>query len=141
MATVRTAIFARLTGDTTISGLLAKRVYPHVAPKAATRPYITYFVVGADHQHHLTAAAGLVAHRVQIDMWADTAAEAETLSEAVREALQGLYGTLVTGFTSRGISLASEFDNYEPPSDADETGIYRITHDYEIWHTETVPTL
>ena len=138
--TLRQAVFARLTGDETIAGLVAERVYPHLAPQKAARPYLTYLVVSGEHVSHLRAAAGLVMHRVQIDCWADTYAGAEALVEAVRGAFDGLRGTIAARFTAKSIHLAGETEGYEPPAHGGEAGIYRVTLELEIWHAESVPT-
>lgn len=91
-ATVRTITLA----DATVSGLVGTRMYSDTLPQNATLPAITYFVVDTVPSETLTAIANVSKARIQIDCYAATRTDANSLGDAVRLALE-LYNHTVSG--------------------------------------------
>lgn len=141
---IQAAIYEHLIADTTVLGLVSTRVYVDVAPHSAVGlNHITYQVISAQHVHDLGAASGLVRKRIQIDVWATTSITRDSISEAIREAMDGYSGDMgAVGATVdvRDCYLDNEVDGYEVPETKNEFGIFRRTMDFMIWHTESVPT-
>jgi len=134
------AIYDRLNADTGITLSVVDRIYPELAPKSDALPYITLHRVSNNHLHHLSGAAGLVTQRYQIDCWASDSVTLETLSEAVRNNLDGFehgsWGTVDV----KDVKLSSENDQFIQPTDASEVGVFRTSMDFTIWHAESMPT-
>lgn len=140
---IQAALYAELTGDTDIATSVSTRIYPLIAPPEATLPFIVYQRIGADHQRHTEAAAGLVSTMVQITCVATSAKAAHDLAELVREAMDHFRGTLGSGGNTATVRLATldnEIENFDPPAHAEEDGTYSVITEWTIWHTETVPT-
>lgn len=141
---IEAGLFSHLAANAAVSALVAnadntKRIYPHRAPQGATFPRVTYFRVDSQHKHHMTAAAGHVEARLQIDCWALTYAAAKSLADAVRVALDGYRGTW-SPESVRSCLLIDQRDQHEAPAQADDGGIYRVSMDFRVAFTETVPT-
>jgi hypothetical protein len=73
-----------------LTGLVAGRVYPDVAPELAALPLITYIQVGGEAPNFLDSATlpSKRNARVQIDCWATTRAAATTLAQQIEDALR-----------------------------------------------------
>lgn len=141
---IQAAFYHHLSNDTTVAGLVSARIYVDVAPSSvAGLNHITFQLISGTHEHHMTAAAGLTRKRVQVDVWATNSVSRDGISEAVREALDGYRGDMgATGSTVdvRMCHLVNETDGYESPVMGTEFGLFRRTMDWEIWHSESVPT-
>ena len=137
--TIEAAVYSRLGAVAGVTALVSTRIYPDQGPQKPTDPYITFRVVSERHEHHMTAAAGGVFARVQIDCWSRTSEDAAAVGEAVRNALQGWTGT--AGSVAVKLShLANRFSMPAGPSDGSDAAWHRATLDFLMGHTETVPT-
>jgi hypothetical protein len=96
-------------------------VYPSVAPENAPAPRIVYQRVGGARLASLCGPADLRNSRFQIDAWAKTCEQANTLIQAIELAL--------TGSTLNAIPLGEAEDGYEA-----EAKLYRARQDFSIWH-------
>ncbi|MBS1170025.1 MAG: hypothetical protein H6R01_943 [Burkholderiaceae bacterium] len=107
-----------------ISGLLdslaAGGVWAGTAPTNPTRPYITFFRSSNMPDNTLAGASGAVRTRLQIDVWASSYDEAQTLAMAVKAAL---------GAWSRKFIVEIEQDIFE-----DDTLLHRVLIDISVWH-------
>lgn len=125
-----------------------ERIYitrlPQDGTTNATLPAITVQAVSHTHEAHMTAAAGLAKAVLQVDCWAATYLGARALSEAVRAELDGYRYTSTSSKWGtnniRRVLLANENPLYEGTDDGSDAGAYRVSQDYDVWHTETVPT-
>jgi hypothetical protein len=126
---------------TAIIGTNPKRVYATVLPEKAVLPAITYATVSANHGHLLLYGAGYCLSRIQINCWSDVDQKTTlTLSEAVRQVLQGFDGTMGTTAV-QSVVLKNEQDLYEPPVDGKALGTFCRAVDYMFRFTESVPNL
>lgn len=86
-----------------LKALVANRVYPDIAPDLTIRPYITYQQVGGKSVNFLAQGAEVQSGsppsplypnkantRMQINVWADTRAQASALAKQVEDALRAL---------------------------------------------------
>ena len=141
---LHTAFYYHLKTDDDLVALISTRIYVDVAPASvAGLDHVTYQVVSAGHEHHLTAAAGMVQKRVQVDVWATTSITRDSISEAIREALDGYRGDMGeegSTVSVRCCHLSNELDSYDSPQSKNEFGVFRHTMDFMVWHTESVPT-
>lgn len=139
---LKDSLYEHLKDDSGVSAIVGTRIYPHLAPQDASRPYITYALISSVRRPHMVAASGVVSQRIQINCWGDTDLGADTLGNAAREALDGFRGTMGTDIETdvRRVFLDEESDAFEGPTDGREQGIYCVQQDYIIWHAESVPT-
>lgn len=131
--TIEQAIYEALTENAGVTALVGTRVYPVIAPQAATLPLIVYTLISGQQEESHSGASGLARPRYQFDCYAETITAAFALGEAVRLAIHGFAGTLggAGGVTCGGILFAGKRVLYEP-----ETKIHRVSIDYFIWHEE-----
>jgi hypothetical protein len=133
---VKKALVAMLRADAGLVAAVGNRIYPEAIPQHETkRPALTYTVIDRPRVRHLGGYAGLAHPRVQVDTWATSAADADTVAGLLRTALRPQRLT-VAGVGIQGIWLDGEQDFYEPPLSSEAVGIYRVSQDFIIWHDE-----
>jgi hypothetical protein len=108
---------------TALAGIASNRVYPAAAPDAAALPHVVYRKAGAEPLMTLQGYAGTTRYTFVFECWARTYAEAITLAEQVRTALE---------------AAAALKPMYREPADADD---YEPVVDeflelvaYSFWH-------
>jgi hypothetical protein len=106
----------------TLTGLVAGRVYPDVAPQAAALPRIVYQQVGGKSINYTDAALPSTRNgRFQIASWATTRAAATGLALQVEAAL-----ILSASIQARPIGAhVSIFEQ--------ATGLYGAYQDFDVW--------
>lgn len=107
---------------TALSALAGGRVYPDILPQNVTLPAITFFRVSGRHEVSMGGSSGLDNLRVQVDCWASSRSDADTLAESVRTAMFA-----ATTFSVGGVD--GPMDTYE-----DDTLIYRTSMDFSVWN-------
>ena len=107
---------------TTLTGLVAARVYPDVAPVGTIRPYITYQKVGGTAVNFLDQATvpSKKMSRFQVGVWGDTRSSVAALAIQVEDALR-VVSSLQT--VVEGVPVAS----YEP-----DTGLRGSMQDFSF---------
>ena len=144
MSSIHAGLVEYLNGLIGITRLVGNRIHSAASPASAIYPRITYQRIGSQHEHHMTAAAGLAKATFQINVFDTDNVSCNTVAEAVRAALQGYptgnkwgpYGQ----FRIEGVFLKGQIDTYLPPTSNNETGRYMIAMDFDINYTESVPT-
>ena len=139
--TIESALYSYLSTKASITALVSTRIYPEVAPDSAAYPFITYNIFGESHDHAMQGATGLTNPTLQLDVWADTIADRVTISEAIRNALDGYTGNMGTENLSIRNCFLQNRANYTESDGEGKTPAYRSSLDFSIWHVETVPTL
>ena len=99
----------------------AARVFPQVAPADTLPPYVVYGIVGAAPENTLNNGVPLDNWRYQVDVYAMTYAETQSLAHAVREAMEALSLPVSAIFLS-------QVDVYE-----DVVMWHRAICDFSIW--------
>jgi hypothetical protein len=81
VATIKQALFSRLTTDAGIAAVVGARCYPEAAPQEAAYPRITYQRIGQLTHQKIKGRTGLVTESLQIDCWAKAATGAANAAE------------------------------------------------------------
>lgn len=108
---------------TLVTGITAGRVYPMGAASSPVAPYITYSRVSAIEQTTLDTNGGTgnaSNTRLQIDVWATTYGEAQSIAGTIKTALKG--------WSVENVILGEQ-DMHEP-----DTGLHRVLIDCSVWH-------
>ncbi len=121
-------IFAALTEDATVAGLVAARVYPQKLPQSPTLPAITYGIVS---RVPTEANTELFDCRIQLDCWASSYAGATALALATLSALR-YYRKSDAGNTLLSIYDSNYIDDYD-----DEREIWRVIVDVIAMYHES----
>jgi hypothetical protein len=125
-------LYARLTGDATVSALVATRIYPGRAPQDVPAPFIRWQTISRVGSRSIDGVpSALVTARVQIDSYALSYVAAQAIGDAVRRALQfwGSDATTVLDAEQLGELYLFESDIVPP--------LHRIEQDWSIVFTDT----
>ena len=136
MAVIEKALFAHLIADSTVVGLVEKRIYPNMVPQSAAMPAITYQQISGVRDHVMAGAVGLVKSRYQINCWAASYSGAKDVSEAVRKQLDGYSGTIDSCEISC-IMLDNENDIPQVSPGSEKLTRYGKYLDFIIWYKES----
>lgn len=121
---------AFLLAGAAVAALVENRLYPLTIEQKAELPALTYQRISGPRVRSLKGPSKLAHPRFQIDCWGSTYGSAKTVAQAVRQRLDGYRGLM--GSTSVGeVILESDTDDFEP-----DTGLYRVSMDFIIWHKE-----
>lgn len=137
--TIETALFSELTGDISVSAKIGDRLYPDIAPRSASKPYVIYTDITSLHVRHMTGGSGLARRRFQFDLYSLTKAEVVGLYDAIREALDNFIGDMGTeNLSVRRAMLVDEDSSAETTDDGSESHNHKKTMDFEVWYNESV---
>ena len=107
---------------TALKTLVTNRVYPDIAPPNVAKPYITYQQVGGDVINMLAPEVPNKRNgRFQVNVWATTRAEANSLMKSVEAAL-------ITSTVLNGRPEMSAISRYE-----EDTLLYGQMQFFSIW--------
>lgn len=123
--TVPAALYEILSGDTAVAALVGTRIYPKKAPQGVARPYVVFHKTTRRPSRTFTGYS-LSRGLWQIDAWADDFDTADTLGDAIEDALDEFRGD--AGGRTLAITLDNDSDDYEP-----DTDLYRQSLDFVIW--------
>lgn len=113
---METLLFARL------KSLVDNRCYPDIAPDLTIRPYITYQQVGGFTVNFIDPAVPSKKNgRFQINVWADTRAQASVLAGQIEDALRDVAALQTT-------VLSAPVATYEP-----DTALRGTRQDFSFW--------
>lgn len=84
---IESALYSRLV--LALGSDLGTRVYPLVAPQLVTHPLAVYNTVTQQVTHDLSGPSNLLHSHVQVDVYADTYAQAKSMAKKVRQSLAG----------------------------------------------------
>ena len=127
MATIDTALVARLGAYAGLTALVSTRIYPPPVPQNPTYPLVTYQEIDRIPVKVMGTNAGVVHIRYQIDSWASTLAAAKAVAVQVAGALDNYAGTSDT------IVIKNSFLDYGQSSPYDDAeGVHRYIQDYII---------
>jgi hypothetical protein len=119
-------IYTLLANDAGV-GALTSRIYPISGPQETAFPVIVYARINSRRDTNFDEVEDFVRSTFMIDSYSETYAESAALSEAVRAAINNHTSTSI-----HLIKLDSANDIFES-----ETDLFRVSQNYEIWHTET----
>lgn len=136
---IQRAVRDHLAADPDVANLVEDRIGPMRAATSRKLPYITYQVISQPRDYHLLGPSGHVTANVQIDVWSDSAVEAETLGNAVRMAFDGFYGVMGDQAVNvKGTTVTGPSTGFDAPIDGSEGGTFRATLEVQIGYIEDV---
>ena len=127
---MRSDLRAALLAAPDVAAMVGARVYPNIRPQASPLPALVLTVVSGRRDYHTRGVGTLKTRRVQVDVFASTAQDAEDLSNATEEALSGFSG-VVGGTRFQGVFLDAERDGFEPAQE-EGSAVYRRILDFMI---------
>ena len=144
---VKTAIAELIESHPDVVKLVGSRIYQDFAQRSALErlykhgeSYITFQQTSNVGGHSTLTADVTTRLGFQVDVWAPTTAKRETLTSAIRLALDGYRGH-VGDADIRHIALENKgTDSVEEPETAKEKPIFRSTITATVWIAETAPT-
>lgn len=125
-----------LVTTTATSSVVSAKVYPIVAPAAATLPFVTYRRAGIRRQQTLTGPMGVPQVTVELDVYASTYEGARDLADRCRSVLDG-YGGTFDNTEVKHVSLENEIDDFVTLAGADMPPVYSVKQTYDVWWQET----
>jgi hypothetical protein len=141
-ADLRPALRAYLLADATVSAAVgSSRIHPTILPQGTNGPAVpavVYNVISEVTDHHMAGASGLVMVRMQVDAYAATPNEADSLSRAIKDRIDGVSGAWAYGtdspqdsVTVQGVFAETARTDYQP-----DAKLYRSSRDYLIHFEE-----
>lgn len=102
----------------TIGALVSGRCYPLISPEKPVAPYAVYFQVANAPEVTMETTVPVENTRLQVDIFAKTYAESQSLADQIRTAMMNL-----------GAVPLLAVDLYEQ-----EVKLYRVAQDFSIWY-------
>lgn len=123
----------QLVANSSVSALVAGRVYPLLAPDDAPLPFITWRRSGITRQHSLSGPMGTPTVSVEFQLYAETYNAARDLADKVRLVLDG-YGGTVDTVEVKHVSLDQEYDGFVQLAGSQVPPVYTVVQVYNaIW--------
>jgi hypothetical protein len=97
------------------------RVYPQIAPDGVDHPFIVYQRVTENVENAMAGRTSLINTRLQVDVYANTYAQAQQIAAAVAD--------LMAQWALPNVQILAQ-DIYES-----EVKLHRVMLDFSIWHT------
>ena len=138
---IQVSLYQYLLSVTDLTDEIGTRIYPFGSvPTGTVRPYLTWSIIDNLHVHNQGGASGLANPRLQTDIWADTEYDAARIMDILRKALDVYRGPMGDPDITevRLISIDSDNEQYIPPGDMTQQGVYRTRADFLIWFVEEV---
>lgn len=134
------ALHALLTADAGVAAIVGARVTPYERLQGGALPALTYARISGRRDYAHDGPTGFSESRVQLDAWADPAADASaygTAKAAARAAVAAVSGYRGTVGPTRigGIFVEAERD-LRGDTAGDTQRLARVSLDLTIWHTE-----
>lgn len=139
-------LYNYLVGQTSLTTLIATRLYPAVAPQGVALPYVVFQIVNTDHAFHLRGAAALAMNQFLFTINAATYASRQAVKEALRNILHGRGSTILSQTDASTINMKSAHlithsDGYQDGGNGKDLGVFVQDMTFDITFLETVPTL
>ncbi len=142
--TLLEAIHVYLSGKAALTALVSSRIYRGKRPQTTkTNPAITYRKVSGQDVLYQEGVSNLGEARIEVECWGDTPASAEAVRDKIRDVCQKYAGTITSGEESVVIvemTLETDGEDYDPPQDDSDAGVFSAIVDLHIWWRPTAPT-
>jgi hypothetical protein len=125
---------ALLLADASVAALVDARVTWGARPQGSLLPAVLLHLTGGARGYTLTAAAGPLSTRVQVNCLADSYLAALTVFRAVSAALSGFSG-IAGGTYFQGVLQDGEATDLSNADGATEQRTFGITADFIVHHT------
>ncbi len=131
---IETAALLELKNTSAVTALVSSRIYYVKAPQDVTAPYAVISKISALPFYAHDGPAGLAISRLQISIFATTYAAIQSISTAIRAALECFTGTMGgVGGVYVGVVF---FDNETDLPFDDEQKLYGVADDYRLIYNE-----
>lgn len=122
------AIYHLLSNDSTLTALLstATAIWPEIAPQGAANPCIVFMETTPEVNNTNDGVSELDVNNIQVDVYADSAAQRNTIAARVRTVLDGASGTYAS-IVVDSITFQYGLKLYD-----DIAKCYRFTSDYNL---------
>lgn len=129
---MKSGLVSLLSAESTITAICSTRIYVNRAPQKAAFPHVIITQMGSEENTSLDGASGQLRFLdFDIDCKAKSSVSAEALANAVRVYIDDYSGTAGT-FTIGAVIMNDESDDYEPPEDGSDVGVFVVTLDLTI---------
>lgn len=139
MVTTGSNIRTYLLTKSAITDLVGTRLRPDLLAQSDALPAITYTEMYTTHLYTLSAAAGIEECMLELMIYSNTRAEADSIADTVRQQLQGFRGT-AGSIEVISCQLDDSGHGYEPATDDSEQGKYLAGLRFQVIVTESIPT-
>ena len=110
---------------------LTAPAFPLTAPQGQALPIVIYKRTGTSRERTLANAIGLPVASFEINVYSLTYAEAKSLSEEIRSALDEYVGTNA-GVVVERFTMTDESDDIDLPTDGQSKPIYIVALNFEV---------
>jgi hypothetical protein len=110
---------------------LTAPAFPLTAPQGQALPIVIYKRTGTSRERTLANAIGLPVASFEINVYSLTYAEAKSISEEIRSALDEYVGTNA-GVTVERSTMTDESDDIDLPTDGQSKPIYIVALNFEV---------
>jgi hypothetical protein len=124
------AVYNLLINDVDTAAAVTNRIYPVRVPQGLTFPAIVLTQITREANETKTGYSITDVARVQVTILADTATEAMTIAELVREAMSPVLPAIYNTIYVSNIAFLDEQILID--DDGDELGVFYIAQDYNI---------
>ena len=93
MANAETAIYSILSNDSTLTAIIGTKLFPVVAEQGAANPLVVFSIISERPTNAMGVDINPVESTIQISCYSDTGAQALSIKDAVKNALQRYQGT------------------------------------------------
>tara|TARA_R110000868_G_scaffold248553_2_gene505088 strand:- start:8217 stop:8618 length:402 start_codon:yes stop_codon:yes gene_type:complete len=129
---MKSGLVSLLSSEATITAISGTRVYVQRAPQNAAFPHIIITQMSSDENGTLDGGSGQLRFLdFDIDCKAKSSVTAESLGNAVRTYIDDYSGTAGSS-TIGAVIMNDESDDYEPPQDGSDVGVFVVTLDVTI---------
>ena len=129
---MKSGLVSLLSSEATITAISGTRVYEQRAPQNAAFPHIIITQMSSDENGTLDGGSGQLRFLdFDIDCKAKSSVTAESLGNAVRAYIDDYSGTAGSS-TIGAVIMNDESDDYEPPQDGSDVGVFVVTLDVTI---------
>ena len=129
---MKSGLVSLLSSEATITAISGTRVYIQRAPQNAIFPHVIITQMSSEENGTLDGGSGQLRFLdFDIDCKAKSSVTAESLGNAVRTYIDDYSGT-AGSYTIGAVIMNDESDDYEPPQDGSDVGVFVVTLDVTI---------
>ena len=130
------AVYNLLINDVDTAAAVTNRIYPVRVPQGLTFPAIVLTQITREANETKTGYSITDVARVQVTILADTATEAMTIAELVREAMSPVLPAIYNTIYVSNIAFLDEQILID--DDGDELGVFYIAQDYNVHFNNSI---
>lgn len=122
---IEDALRTRLLADSSISALIADRMYVLQAPQGGPTPYVVYMIVSENPNYTVGCVSDELI--IQYSVFSATYAQARSIAKAIRANLENAHGTI------GGVGVSSiRFDGIGANEREEDSRLVHISYDFRI---------